>query len=56
MKKYRVTRLVWFEEFPLYADAIKRETSLKRWKREWKLALIEKSNPNWDDLFEKWNA
>jgi len=47
---YNVTRLVWYEEFPLYADAIQRETSLKRWKRAWKLALIEKVNPNWDDL------
>ncbi len=54
-KKYRVTRLVWFEEFPLYADAVQRETSLKRWKRAWKLELIEKVNPNWDDLTEKWN-
>ncbi|HEY4265448.1 MAG TPA: GIY-YIG nuclease family protein [Micropepsaceae bacterium] len=54
--KYGVTRLVWFEEYPLYADAIQRETSLKRWKREWKLALIEKTNPDWDDLLEKWNA
>jgi putative endonuclease len=56
VKKYGVTRLVWFEEFPLYADAIQRETNLKRWKREWKLALIEKTNPDWDDLLEKWNA
>jgi putative endonuclease len=39
-KKYNVTRLVWFEEFPLYADAIQRETSIKRWKRQWKLDLI----------------
>ncbi len=54
-KKYGVTRLVWFEEHPLYADAIQRETSLKRWKRAWKIALIEKFNPNWDDLLEKWN-
>jgi putative endonuclease len=55
-KKYNVTRLVWFEEFPLYADAIRRETSIKRWKRTWKLALIEKTNPDWTDLFEAWNA
>ncbi len=48
--KYNVTRLVWLEEHPLYANAIQRETSIKRWKREWKLALIEKANPNWDDL------
>jgi putative endonuclease len=56
VKKYGVTRLVWFEEHPRYADAIQRETSLKRWKRAWKLALIEKTNPEWDDLLEKWNA
>jgi len=55
VKKYGVTRLVWFEEHPLYADATQRETSLKRWKRTWKIALIEKVNPNWDDLLEKWN-
>jgi len=35
-KKYGVTRLVYFEEYPLYADAIRRETNLKRWKRVWK--------------------
>ena len=56
VKAHAVTRLVWFEEFPLYAEAIQRETSLKRWKREWKLALIEKTNPDWNDLFEKWNG
>ena len=48
--QYNVTRLVWVEEHPLYADAIQRETSIKRWNRAWKLALIEKMNPNWDDL------
>jgi putative endonuclease len=53
--RYGVKHLVWFEEYPLYADAIRRETSLKRWKREWKLALIEKTNPNWDDLIETWH-
>ncbi len=55
VKKYGVMRLVWFEEYPLYADAIRRETGLKRWKRAWKLALIEKSNPKWGDLLENWN-
>jgi putative endonuclease len=54
--KYGVTRLVWFEEHPLYVSAIQRETSIKRWKREWKIALIEKTNPNWEDLLETWNA
>jgi putative endonuclease len=54
-KKYGVTRLVFVEEYPLYADAIRHETNIKRWKRAWKLELIEKVNPDWDDLFEKWN-
>jgi putative endonuclease len=49
-RKYGVTRLVWFEEHALYASAIQRETSIKHWKRKWKLALIEKLNPEWDDL------
>jgi putative endonuclease len=56
VKKYRVTRLVYFEEYSLYTDAIRRETSLKRWKRVWKIALIEKVNPEWRDLLEKWNS
>jgi len=51
-----VTRLAWFEEHPLYVNAIQCETSIKRWNRAWKIALIEKMNPNWDDLFETWNA
>jgi putative endonuclease len=55
VKRYGLNRLVWFEEFPLYAAAIQRETSLKRWKREWKLALIEKTNPQWKDLLATWN-
>jgi putative endonuclease len=55
-KKYGVTRLVYVEEHPLYAAAIQRETNLKRWRRVWKLELIEKMNPNWGDLFETWNA
>jgi putative endonuclease len=46
VKKYGVCRLVHFEEYPLYTDAMRRETSLKRWKRAWKLALIEKHNRN----------
>jgi putative endonuclease len=49
-RKYGVTNLVWYEEHPIVPLAIQRETSLKRWKREWKIALIEKVNPNWNDL------
>ncbi len=55
VKKYGVTRLVYFEEYPLYADAIRRETNLKKWKRDWKIALIEKTNPTWSDLLANWN-
>ena len=55
VKRYGVGRLVWFEEFPLYADAIRRETAMKRWKREWKLSLIEKTNPTWKDLLGEWH-
>jgi putative endonuclease len=55
VKKYGVKRLVYFEEYPLYADAIRRETNLKRWKRQWKIDLIEKHNPRWFDLIENWH-
>ena len=55
-KKYNVTRLVWYEEHPMVAASIQRETSLKRWKRAWKIALIEEMNPDWDDLYERLNS
>ena len=50
-KKYDIKILVWFQNFNSMAEAIKRETQLKEWKRSWKLELIEKSNPDWHDLF-----
>ncbi len=49
-RRYGLTNLVWYEEFPIVPLAIQRETSLKRWKREWKIALIEKVNPDGRDL------
>ena len=49
-KRYGVSKLVWYEEYPTVPDAIQRETSLKRWKRDWKIALIAKVNPEWEDL------
>ena len=55
-KKYGVHRLVWYEEHPLYLSAVQRETSIKRWKRAWKIALIERVNPEWKDLLERWNG
>ena len=50
-KKYRVTQLVYFETFAYIEDAIQREKSLKEWPRLWKINLIERSNPHWQDLF-----
>ena len=47
-KKYEVHLLVYFEEFHNIDEAITREKQLKRWKRAWKLRLIESSNPEWD--------
>jgi putative endonuclease len=49
-RRYGVSQLVWYEDYPTVPQAIQRETSLKRWKREWKIALIEKVNPGWEDL------
>lgn len=51
-RKYKVKKLVWYETYDMVTDTIQRETSLKRWPRKWKLALIEKDNSNWDDLYE----
>ena len=50
--KYRVTRLVYFEEFAWILDAIAREKELKGWTRLRKISLIESRNPTWDDLSE----
>ena len=51
-KKYKVDRLVYFEEFKDPENAIKREKRLKKYKREWKINLIEKDNPRWADLYD----
>ena len=50
-KKYRVKILVYFESCDSIEEAIKREKQLKKWKRDWKINLIEKENPLWDDLY-----
>ncbi len=50
--QYNVTRLVWFDQTASVEEAIAHEKRLKRWRREWKIELIEKTNPNWDDLYE----
>ncbi len=52
-KEYTVHRLVWYELHETADSAITREKQIKRWRREWKIHLIEKDNPNWDDLYER---
>ncbi len=52
-KKYGVHRLVYFEVFDDARNAIQREKNIKHWPRKWKLALIEKKNPQWRDLFDE---
>jgi putative endonuclease len=51
-KKYGVHRLVWFEVTSDVEEAILREKQMKKWRRQWKINLIEKENPNWNDLYE----
>ncbi len=50
-KKYGVKRLVYYETFDSIEMAIRREKSVKRWARDWKVALIERENPQWVDLW-----
>ncbi|MBX3482491.1 MAG: GIY-YIG nuclease family protein [Phenylobacterium sp.] len=50
-KRYGVKRLVWFEPHDGIEAAIRREKSLKKYRREWKINLIERENPDWIDLF-----
>jgi putative endonuclease len=49
--RYDVKHLVWFEVHQSIVDAIQREKNLKHWSRAWKIALIEKTNPTWRDLY-----
>ncbi|MFA6963808.1 MAG: GIY-YIG nuclease family protein [Patescibacteria group bacterium] len=50
--RYFIDKLVHFEEYDNPLSAIEREKKLKRWKRDWKIELIEKENPDWDDLYK----
>jgi len=47
--------LVYYEQFEYIEDAILREKRLKKWRREWKIELIEKDNPDWTDLYQHLN-
>lgn len=51
-KKYKLKKLVYFEEFNNIQEALIREKQLKNWKRAWKIDLINKINPTYKDLFE----
>ena len=52
-KQYGVTRLVYFECFEDVRQAIHREKRLKKWKREWKMNLIQETNVEWNDLYDQ---
>jgi putative endonuclease len=52
-KKYSIHKLVYYEQTNDIYNAIEREKHLKKWHRKWKIKLIEKFNPNWDDLYDE---
>lgn len=51
VRKYGVTRLVWYQSFMLVSEAREREYEMKKWRRDWKTNLIDRDNPDWADLF-----
>jgi putative endonuclease len=52
-KQYGVKRLVWFEVHSEIVQAITREKQIKKWNRNWKVNLIQESNPDWRDLYDE---
>lgn len=52
-QKYKLKKLVYFEQFEYINDALYREKRLKKWPRQWKINLIVQNNPMWLDLYEK---
>ena len=52
-EKYGVHNLVYYESYTDVRDALTREKRLKKWKRQWKINLIETKNPDWRDLYEQ---
>lgn len=52
---YNIKKLVYFEEHADIRIAIRREKTIKKWKRQWKINLIESINPNWKDLSNDWD-
>ena len=53
--KYNCDKLIYLEEHDNAYEAVKRENSLKKWKREWKIKLIEEVNPSWMDISLNWS-
>jgi putative endonuclease len=51
--RYNVQRLVWFETYDDPTNAIAREKEIKKWRRAWKMRLIEEANPTWRDRYEE---
>jgi len=52
-KKYDINRLIYFEQHQDVKSAILREKQMKKWNRAWKIRLVEKKNPKWQDLYEE---
>ncbi len=50
-RKYGLKRLAWYEQYETMIAAIRREKSLKKFERDWKINLIERNNPYWNDLY-----
>ena len=53
-QKYGVSQLMYFETFQSVNEAIDRENNLKKWKRDWKIRLIEEENKQWLDIVQDW--
>ena len=51
-RRHGLTRLVYVDTTELIVDAIAREKQIKKWERAWKIELIERTNPDWHDLFD----
>ena len=51
--KYNLKKLIYYEEHNEIYDAITREKQIKKWKRDWKIRLIEEINPDWNDLYNE---
>lgn len=53
--RYGLHMLVYYEVYDALENAVQREKRIKEWKRQWKIELIEKMNPEWRDLYEQFN-